>query len=72
MEALLAPEVAVSVGTISPEQFRNLVRTVSGREISTEQVRQFLSIFNEDLEKELTLTRRKFIEKHFGNRDQNQ
>jgi hypothetical protein len=53
-------------------QFRNLVKQISGTEISSEQAGHFLEIFKEELEQDLVNTRRLFIEKHFGNRNTNQ
>lgn len=68
METLLAPEVAVAAGTVSPTTFRNLVQQVSGKEISSEQAANFLEIFGEDLAACLVKTKRAFIEKHFGSK----
>lgn len=51
---------------MEPTQFRNLVKQVSGKEISSEQAANFLDIFGGDLEQYIVDARRSFIELHFG------
>lgn len=51
-------------------QFRNLVKQVSGKEISSEQAGNFLEIFSGELEQSLVDARREFIQKHFGHKNQ--
>jgi hypothetical protein len=53
-------------------QFRNLVKQVSGKGISSEQAGHFLDIFGADLEQAIVDARRTFIEKHFGSKNSNQ
>ena len=52
--------------------FRNQVKQVSGKEITSEQSKNFLEIFGEDLAAEQVKTTRRFIEKHYGNKNSNQ
>ena len=53
----------------SSTQFRNLVKTISGRTISSKQAFNFLELFEYELEAAIIEARRKFIEKHFGSRE---
>jgi len=69
MEALLAPEITVSAGTISPTTFRNLIKEVSRVDLSSQQAANFLDIFGEELEACIVKARRAFIEKHFGSKN---
>jgi hypothetical protein len=55
-----------SSGKEDPTSFRNLVKQVSGREITSVQAQQFLDVFEDDLKVAITKTKRSFIEKHFG------
>lgn len=47
-------------------KFRNLVKQVSGKEISTEQATNFLDIFQSELDEAQVRATREFIEDHFG------
>jgi hypothetical protein len=51
-------------------QFRNLVKQVSDKDISSEQAQHFLSIFQEDLNADLAQTTRNFVIRHFGSKSQ--
>lgn len=50
----------------NPTAFRNMVKQVSGKHISSVQASQFLELFEHDLNSDITHTKRLFIEKHFG------
>lgn len=50
---------------------RNLVKQVSGREISSEEAQKFLDVFGGDLEDAIVQTHKDFIAKHFGTRKSN-
>lgn len=69
-EAVAARTEEIEAGILqeSPEAtaFRNMIKQVSGRNISSVQAQQFLDIFGYDLDGEITHTKRLFIEKHFG------
>lgn len=60
--------IARLAGKQEPSQFRNLVRQVSGKEITSVQAEQFLSIFEEDLNVEILEAKRRFIARHFGSK----
>lgn len=47
-------------------QFRNLVKHVSDRSISSEQAGHFLEVFQSDLDTVINQAQRDFIIKHFG------
>lgn len=53
-------------GSMDPTQFRNLVKQVRGRDISTEEATHFLKLFGEDLEAHVLKAKRAFVEHHFG------
>lgn len=48
-----------------PEQFRNLIKQVTGKPFSTEQVKNFLDIFEHELDTAIVKAKREFIIKHF-------
>lgn len=54
---------------MDPSRFRAVVKTVSGKEISTEQAASFLDIFGGDLEDVINQAIRGFIAKHFGTKN---
>jgi hypothetical protein len=63
--------IAQLQGAENPTKFRNLVHQVAGISISSAQAANFLELFGDQLTAELTDARRKFIERHFGNKNQN-
>lgn len=68
----LSMEECLGLEDEDPTKFRNLVKQVSGADISSAQAKNFLEIFGEQLAAELTQARRNFIERHFGNKYINQ
>jgi len=46
-------------------ELRNLVKTMYGRDLSTEQAEQFLKIFAADLTDDLNIAKRHFVRRHF-------
>ncbi len=73
MEAYMEREAAEVLDNLTTDneatQFRNLVKEVSRKSISSEQARHFLDIFGSELEVALVNTRREFVEKHFGTKN---
>lgn len=51
---------------MTPEQLRLLVKTQCKKEITSEQAKQVLDVFAQDLEDHLNNARREFVIKHFG------
>lgn len=51
--------------------FRNLVKSVSGRDISSKQAEEFLAIFKPDLDNKVNDAVRSFIYHHFGTKSSN-
>lgn len=51
---------------VDPSTFRNLVKEVSGRTISTQQASNLLDVFGEDLKLEINKSIRGFVNRHFG------
>lgn len=56
---------------MDPHKFRNLVRNVSGKEISSEQATQFLELFKAEFEEAHNTATRSFIALHFGTKTDN-
>jgi hypothetical protein len=69
-EAGLCFEQPAVVQGEDPHTFRNLVKQVSGTEISSAQAINFLEIFGDELFATLIEAKRKFIAKHFGTKAQ--
>lgn len=57
-------------GSMDPTQFRNLVKEVSRRDISTEEATNFLKLFKDQLEEAVLQAKRNFIQHYFGSRIQ--
>lgn len=51
---------------IDPSTFRNLIKEVSGRTITSQQASNLLDVFGEELKLELNGTIRGFAARHFG------
>jgi hypothetical protein len=50
-------------------QLRNLVKEVSGKQISSEDAQVILVVFKDDLQATITGAYRQFVTKHFGTKN---
>lgn len=68
LEASLKADFTKGGSMEDPTQFRNLVKQVIRKDITTKQAENFLELFGEDLEAQVLQAKRTFIEQHFGSR----
>lgn len=54
--------------TITPDAFRNLVKQISGKEITSTTAATVLSLFESDLREHLDRAVKSFVIRHYGNK----
>ena len=59
-------ETTMRTFPVTPQQLRNVAKSVSGRELTTQQAENYLDIFGDDIERELTDTLRRTVQSHLG------